>query len=97
MTSGGQSTKIEINFRSKVLSVLDLLLQRTFWKVRQENVVWDRIFRIQCMNITVGTESNGLVQVLLKFTNYKFALLTVPTTRKHMKPFIIKAMGRCIT
>ena len=51
-------TEIEIKFGSEVLSLLNLLLQRTFWKVQQENVIWDRNFRIQYMNITMGMVSH---------------------------------------
>ena len=97
---------MEIKFISEVLSFLNLLRQRTFWKVRAtgkcnlgqnlQNPMYEQ-YR--------GNGEQWLVQVFPKFTNYKFVLLKVRTTRKHMKTFsikiimfiIVKAMGRCIT
>lgn len=85
-------TEIEIKFGSDVLSLLNLLLQRKFWKVQQENVIWDRNFRIQYMNITMGTMSHDCFKFSPNLQNYKFALLKVSTTRKHTKPFSTKTI-----
>ena len=87
-------TKIEIKFISEVLSLLAqsfTLKNRTFWKVRQENVIWDRIFRIQFMNITAGTATNDWFKFSpnLQIIILKFALLTVIQRENIWSPSVL--------